>query len=700
MGNIVATDVGGTCTDTVIATDDGDIHLGKVLSTPPTFAHGVIDSIRSAATAMGTSSEELLGTAKLFVHGSTVVDNTLLTQEGARTALITTAGFEDTLRVTRGAYGRWAGLSEGQIKHPVKTDRQEPLVNITHVRGVPERVDYKGAIVEPLDTEATECVIRELVSGHGIESIAVCLLWSFRNTKHECLIRDLIERVAPDCYISLSSEIAPLPGEYERTSTTVINAYAGQTAQDYLDNLQKLLAEEGYSGPILVMQGHGGLLPIAESASRAVGMIECGPVAGLIGSRFLGSLLDEQDIIAVDIGGTTSKVGVIQRGVLDYAREPMVNRYHYLAPKIEVASIGAGGGSVISIETGTGVPTVGPKSAGARPGPVCYDNGGTDPTLTDVMLLAGYMHPNYFLGGKMVLNLDAAESVFSEKIAKPLGMTTQEAAFGIYRIACSQMTDLIHEITIERGLDPRDFALYAFGGTCPMLAGVFARELNVRRIVVPYTASVNCAFGLVASDVVHEYQRTTLVPLPAPASDVNELFAPLLADARATLEAEGFDADRIQLNCAAGLRYGLQVHELITPVRSGGSMEDADVQQLTEDFAGLYERRYGSGSAYREAGVELTQVRVTARGLMDRPKLAKAGMHGRDPAMAEIERRDIFVEAKGEFVCSPVYDSTQLKPGNIIRGPAVIHTPVTTIVLQEKQSGLIDGYLNTVIEFE
>jgi len=700
VGNIVATDVGGTCTDTVIATDDGEIHLGKVLSTPPTFAHGVIDSIRSAAIAMGTSSEELLGTAKLFVHGSTVVDNTLLTQEGARTALITTAGFEDTLRVTRGAYGRWAGLPEGQIKHPVKTARPEPLVNITHVRGVPERVDYKGAILEPLDIEATEAIVRELVSEHDIESIAVCLLWSFRNTEHECLIRDLIERIAPGCYVSLSSEIAPLPGEYERTSTTVINAYAGKIAQDYLGSLQELLVNEGYDGPILVMQGHGGLLPITESASRAVGMIECGPVAGLIGSRFLGSLLGEQDIIAVDVGGTTSKVGVIQRGVLDYAREPMVNRYHYLAPKIEVVSIGAGGGSVIALESGTGVPTVGPKSAGARPGPICYGGGGTDPTLTDVMLLAGYMHPNYFLDGELVLDLDAAERAFSEKIAKPLGMTTEEAAFGIYRIACSQMTDLIHEITVERGLDPRDFTLHAFGGTCPMLAGVFARELNVRRIVVPYTASVNCAFGLVASDVVHEYQRTTLVSLPAPASDVNELFAPLLTDARAILESEGFGGDCIRLDCAAGLRYGLQVHEIVTPVGVGESLKDEDVQGLMEDFARLYERRYGIGSAYRGAGVELTQVRVTARGLMDRPQLARVDMRGSNPAMAEIERRDIFVEARGEFCNSPVYDFSRLKPGNVVRGPAVIHTPVTTIVLQEKQSGLIDGYHNTVIEFE
>ena len=700
MSYIVATDVGGTCTDTVIAAEDGAIHIGKVLSTPPTFADGVIDSIRSAASAMGVSTTDLFERTRLFIHGSTVVDNTLLTRDGARTGLITTRGFEDTLRVTRGAYGRWAGLPEAQIKHPVATDRPPPLIDIAHVRGVPERVDYKGAVIVPLDIAASELAIQDLIDKHGVEAIAVCLLWSFRNAEHEQQIKDSIARIAPNCYVSLSSEIAPLPGEYERTSTTAINAYAGRVAQSYMENLQTLLAEEGYAGPLLVMQGHGGLLPAAESASRAVGMIECGPVAGLIGSQFLGELLHEPDIIAVDMGGTTSKVGVIQDGTLDYAREPMVNRYHYLAPKIEVVSIGAGGGSIIALEPGSKVPTVGPESAGSRPGPVCYGNGGTDPTLTDVMLLVGYMHPGHFLGGDMALDADAARRVFAQTIAEPLGMSVDEAAFGIFRIACSQMTDLIHEITVERGLDPRDFVLHAFGGTCPMLAGVFAAELNVNRIVVPYTASVNCAFGLAASDVVHEYQTTALLRLPAPATELNAQFAPILTAARAALQSEGFNSERTRLDCGAGMRYGLQVHEIFTPLRVDPPLTDADVQRLIVDFEGLYEQRYGKGSAYRDAGVELTQFRVTARGLMERPNLASAAPGGSDPSLAEIERRMIFAEARGAFVEAPIYDFARLAAGNVVRGPAVIHTPVTTIVLQDKQIGRIDPHHNTVIEFE
>ncbi|MEM9037752.1 MAG: hydantoinase/oxoprolinase N-terminal domain-containing protein, partial [Actinomycetota bacterium] len=274
MSYVVATDVGGTCTDTVVVSSDGALTIGKVLSTPPDFATGVIDSVRAAADNLGLSLGELLADTSLFVHGSTVVDNTLLTGDGARTGLITTAGFEDTLRVTRGAYGRWSGLPEDQIKHPVATERPRPLVDQRSIRGVPERVDYEGKVVQPLDVEATEAAIRALVDEHEVEAIAVCLLWSFRNPSHEQAIAQLIERVAPEVYVSLSSDIAPLPGEYERTSTTAINANAGKRTQEYVRTLQTSLTDEGYDGPVLVMQGYGGLLPATQAADRAVGMIE------------------------------------------------------------------------------------------------------------------------------------------------------------------------------------------------------------------------------------------------------------------------------------------------------------------------------------------------------------------------------------------------------------------------------------------
>ena len=339
-----------------------------------------------------------------------------------------------------------------------------------------------------------------------------------------------------------------MPGEYERASTTVINAYAGQIASEYITSLQALLRGRGYDGPLLVMQGYGGLLPAEEAAARAVGMLECGPAAGVIGSRHLGRLMEDEDIIACDMGGTTFKVGVIQGGAIDYAREPMVDRYHYVAPKIEVVSIGAGGGSIVALDPATGVPGVGPASAGVRPGPVCYGLGGSEPTLTDVMLLVGYMDPGTFLGGTITLDAEKARQVFTEKIASPLGMSVEDAAIGIYRIAAAQITDLIHEITVERGLDPRDFVLHAFGGSCGLLCGVFGAELGVKRIVVPYTASVNAAFGLLSADIVHEYSVTKTLPVPSPADEINEIYAPMVARAREQLTSEGFAGDAIALD--------------------------------------------------------------------------------------------------------------------------------------------------------
>ena len=697
---VLATDVGGTCTDTVVFAVGEPIHLGKALSTPPDFADGVLDSIQSAADAMELDRAELLARTELFTHGSTVVDNTLLTRSGARTGLITTEGFEDTLLVTRGAYGRWAGLPEDRIKHPVKTERAPPLVPGDRIRGVAERVDYKGAVIRELDEAAVEAAVRHLVETMDVEALAVSFLWSFYNSNHEHRVREIIARIAPQAFVSLSSDIAPVPGEYERTSTTVINAYAGRMASDYITNLQSQLSGQGYDGPLLVMQGYGGLLPAAEAAGRAVGMIESGPAAGVIGSQYLGNLMGDKDVIAADMGGTTFKVGVIQDGELEFAREPMVDRYHYVAPKIEVVSIGAGGGSIVSLEPRTNVPRVGPQSAGARPGPVCYGFGGTEPTLTDVMTLIGYMEPERFLGGTITLDIEAARTVFKAKIADPMDMSVEEAAFGIYRVAAAQITDLIHEITVERGLDPRDFVLHAFGGSCPLLAGVFGQELSVRRIIVPYTASVNCAFGLVSADIAHEYSVTTTRPVPTPANEINDLFAPLVERAHAQLADEGFSDDRISLEWSVDLRYGRQVHEVTTPVHAVTPLDKIGFQTLVDDFEALYERKYGKGSAYRDAGMEMTMFRLLARGRMTRPEIVAEALGDIDPSDAQIGRREIFVDASGAMEDADIYDFERLTPGNAVVGPAVIHTPITTIVVQDAQTGRMDEYRNIVIEFD
>jgi len=695
---LVATDVGGTCTDTVVFAAGEPIHLGKALSTPPNFADGVLDSVRSAAASMGLSLEELLSQTSLFVHGSTVVDNAIFTRDGARVGLITTEGFEDTLLITRGGYGRWGGLTEDRMKNMVHTDRAQPLVSADCIVGVPERVDYKGAAIRGLDDASIEKALRYLLD-RGIDAVAVSFLWSFYNPTHEQQVRSVLERLAPGLYCTLSSEIAPTPGEYERTSTTVINAYAGDIARNYIRSLEALLGQSGYGGPVMIMQGYGGLLPASEAAERAIGMLECGPAAGVIGSRALGEALAQPDVIATDMGGTTFKVSVIQGGQIEYAREPMVDRYHYTQPKIEVVSIGAGGGSIVWLEEGSLAPRVGPRSAGSRPGPVCYGLGGEEPTLTDVFMLIGYMDPNIFLGGTMTLDMAKAREVFDAKIAKPLGLSVEEAAFGVYRVATAQITDLIREITVERGLDPRDFVLHAFGGSCGMVCGMFGAELNVRKMVIPYTASVNCAFGLVSADIVHEYSAVAVLPVPSPADTVNEIFEPMRQRALAVLAEEGFTGDQVQLDLSIDLRYSRQVHQVTTPVRGNYPLGASDLETLADDFEALYERKFGKGSAFREAGIEMTQFRLSARGLMVRPELLPTPAAGPDPSAAKIGRRPIFVDARSAMVESDIYDFELLQNGNVVVGPAVIHTPITTIVVQEHQQAVVDAFRNVIIEF-
>ena len=695
---IIATDVGGTCTDTVIVASGEPILVGKALSTPPNFADGIINSISAAAENGNLKLENLLMSCRFFVHGSTVVDNTLLTRDGSKTGLVTTEGFEDTVLITRGAYGRWGGLSEDGIKHPVATERADPLVPVERIKGIAERVDYKGQILRNLDPKSAEQSIRDLIENHKIDALAVCFLWSFFNPIHEHKIRDIVNSLSPDIYVSLSSEIAPVPGEYERTSTTVINAYAGRITQNYLDSLNEKLRSQGYRGEILVMQGYGGLLPSAEASNRAVGMLECGPAAGVIGSRYLGTLMDDENIIAADMGGTTFKVGVIQNGELRHAREPMVDRFHYVAPKLDVVSIGAGGGRIISLDPRTHVPVIGPQSAGAFPGPVCYGQGGDKPTLTDVMTLIGYMDPGKFLGGSIALDIDKARVVFKEQIADPLNLSVEEAAVGIYRIACAQITDLIHEITVEQGLDPRDYVLHAFGGSCPLLCSMFGAELNVKRIIIPYTASVNCAFGLVSADVVHEYTHTETLVVPCAPERVNKIFEPMINTAKTQLEADGFSSDAISLEWSVDLRYARQVHEVTTIVKGNKPINKSSMNKLLKDFEELYERRYGKGSAYREAGVEMTMFRLTGRGLVERPNVERFPLKRKDSSNAQIDRRRIFVDAHDGMKESPVLDFDKLYPGNEFPGPVLIHTPITTIVIQEGQLGRMDELKNIIIE--
>ncbi len=698
MGYSIGVDVGGTFTDCVVISPDGSIATGKSLSIPDDFSEGVINSIKVAIESLGEKPHKILPQTDYFCHGTTVAENALLTRTGAKAGLITTRGFEDTILIMRGK-GRIAGLGEEAITHPVMTDKPIPLIPRKLIEGVLERVDYKGRVLTPISKREVSTAIDRLKK-QKVNAIAICLLWSFKNSSHERFVKETIHQMDPSIFVTTSSDLVPVEGEYERTATTAINAYAGPVFSSYLGALTRKLRKNGFKKQLLVMQAYGGVLPASVAVERSVGVIESGPVAGVIASQFLASKLGYQNVIAADMGGTTFKVGLIRSGTFQYANEPTIAQYSMLTPRLDIVSIGAGGGSIASIEPLTGTLRVGPQSAGAKPGPICYGAGGEEPTVTDADLLLGYLNPDYFLGGRMKLQVQKTMRIFEEKLCKALKLDPLQAAEAIYRIANSQMADLIRKVTIERGEDPREFVLFSYGGASPVHSCSYAPELQIAKTIVPATSSVYGAFGVVTSDVIHEYLLSDHLTVPAEPGRVSRIFSDLEASARDALQADGFGSKESTISRLMEIRYRRQVHQLPVPVPQKHRLNSRDLAQVYADFEQLYETTYGPGTAFREAGMEIVHFRVRAVGFARRPPFVKTIGKANGGKASASGRRKVFSEKDEAFVMTPIYDLKGFKPGNKLVGPAVIETPVTTVVVRSDQSAEMDGYRNIILTGE
>jgi N-methylhydantoinase A len=686
----------------VVLDEEGRLTTGKAPSTPPDFWHGVLDSIVDAAGGLGLARRDLLGQTRLIVHGTTIAENALVTGSGARAGLITTRGFEDTLLIMR-AKGRLIGLSESELTHVVRTDNPPQIVPRAMIAGVVERVDAEGDVVTPLDRASAERAIRHLVE-QGAESLGVSLLWSFLNPAHEQAIAELASEIAPGLFVTISSDLAPYTGEYERTATVAVNAYLGTVVERYLRTLVDALAAEGSAAPLLVTQAYGGALRAETAARNGVGLIESGPASGLVASRFVGELDRYRNIIATDMGGTTFKAGLIADGQMDLAAEPQFGKYAMMAPKIDVRSVGQGGGSIAYVDKESGGLRVGPHSAGSVPGPVCYGRGGTRPTLADADLLLGYLNPAFFLGGRMPLDRDAAERAIEEQIARPLGLSPIEAAAGIYTIACAESADLIRRISIQRGHDPRDFVVFAYGGAGPAHAAAYAHHLESPRIVVPFTAPVHCAMGAVCADVVRETGLSDPMRFPVDAARVNANLERLETRARADLQADGFAEEAIVIRRYLELKFRRQVHVVRIPVPDG-PLDAETLEELQDAFELAYERRYGRGAGFRAAGIEIVSFVVEGTGLVPKPRLRTMRRTAKLAADALIEQRLVyFVDLDNPGAPpiaeprTPVYRLPGLRAGNEVYGPAIVETPSTTIVLPPGHKGAVDEYLSFVIE--
>lgn len=699
MEYIVGVDIGGTFTDCVAVDEDGRLCIGKALSTPMDFSIGVIDALRDTSTKLGWRSEdELIPRIKYFFHACTVGENILITRTGAKTGLITTRGFGDTILIMRSRVTE--GLTEAEASHLSALTKPEPFVERPLIEEVSERTDYKGDILIRLDPKEAAQVIDRLVN-KGVTSIAICLLWSISNDQHERVLADILKANHPAVHVSLSSEIAPLLGEYERTTTTVFNAYIAPEISTYLQNLHRVLKGKGLQGEPMVMQAYGGVLGMGATSKNAIGTIESGPAAGVLGSKFLGDLSGEANILATDMGGTTFKVGIIRDGIFEREYAPVTLRYNILSPKIWIESIGAGGGSIAWIDPETGLLKVGPQGAGARPGPACYGLGGAEPTVSDADLVLGYLNEEYFLGGRMKLDKKAALAAIGEKVARPLKMSETEAASGIFRIANSHMCDLVRRATVEKGNDPRNFALYAYGGAGPVHAAKFAAELGIKKVVVPNTASVQGAMGLISSDVVYQFGKSDRLIVPVDVGRVNTNFSSLCSRAFDALYATGFKKEEIKIIRSLDMRYRYQVHELNVPFPTGTSeITERDMELLYDGFDELYEKAYGQGSGFAEAGKELITFRVDAIGELRKPNIKRERLQKMRADEARKGNREVYFDEYRRFLPTDVYNFERMEPGIEIPGPAIIETPVTTIVVIPGSRATMDGFRNVTVLVE
>jgi N-methylhydantoinase A len=692
MGYFIGTDIGGTFTDLVMLSETGEVTIVKSPTTPSDRTQAVLNALAAAAERQGIDARTLIKQLQYFAHGTTAATNAFIERKGAKTGLLITRGFADTLRIER-CMASWAGLADHEIAHFSKRTIPTPIIPLDLIEEIEERIDERGAVIAPLGEAAARDSIRRLAA-KGVEAIAITLLWSFRNPIHEQRLAEIVREGAPNVFVTISSELVPILGEYERASTTSINSYLGPVIHRYIDGLEKSIRDYGYDGPISIMESGGGVLPAREAAFQAANLLTSGPAGGVLASQKLGERLGFKNIITSDMGGTSFDVGLIVDGQPILATSREVGRFHVALPAIKVTAIGAGGGSIARVRGGH--LTVGPDSAGAEPGPVCFGRGGTDPTITDADVVLGIIDPNYFLGGEMKLDAGLAEAAIMEHIGKPLGYDLHEAAAGIREVANNQMADLLRRVTTRSGYDPRGFAIFAYGGAGPTHAHLYGSIAGISTAVVPTTASGHSALGAVTADRHRSFSVAFghhAPPRFKNASDhvdvqgMNEGFARLDQLCRAAL---GEDA---QIDHLVTMRFRFQVHEI--PVEAPNKqLTPAELDALVERFVERYEQIYGKNTALRGTGVEFNVLRAEAVSPVQKPVLSL--LPKRDVAPEPLSNRKVYFYRLG-FKETPVYRSENLGPGTVLRGPVIVERPDTTILVGINQSLEVEPYGNFIL---
>lgn len=657
----VGVDVGGTFTDCVLVDSRGHSTVEKTFTTPRDPSQGVLNGLEKLASKVGLSFQDFLPRVQRIVHGTTITTNAVLTGSGAKTGFITTKGFRDILLMRR-------GIRENQFDS--KCNPPPPLVPRNRTFTLSERTDCEGREITPLDSTGAKETIRELRKA-GVESVAVSFLFSFLNPEHEVQVAKFLEEEFPQAYVSLSTQVLPQLRAYERHSTTVLNAYVGPILARYLGSLTERLETAGFAGRLLIMQSNGGVMAPETAARFACRTLLSGPAGGPVAAIFYGDRAFRKDLITMDMGGTSFDVSFIKGGEVSFTTAAEVGGYATAFPVLDIKTVGAGGGSIAWIDDG-GVLHVGPASAGADPGPICYGRGGKAPTVTDADLVLGYLGVDDFLGGEFPLNLEGAVKGIEERIAKPLGIGIVEAAEGIHKIVNGTMADAIRLVSIAQGYDPRQCTLVVAGGAGAVHAAAIARELGIRSLLIPREASVFCAAGMLLSDLRHDYVRTFSGELSTiPRKKIEELFGEMAAEALRTLVEEGMQEKDAVLSYSVDLKYVGQFHELTVPFASPAE----SFTELQKSFDARHRKLYG----YNLPGqpVEALHWRLTAVGRTDRPQFARVAAE--TGAAVRKKNRDVIFDRRK--VNTDVYAGGELDPQAAIEGPAIIEEPTTTIVI-------------------
>ena len=677
----IGVDSGGTFTDVCLFDQaSGRIAVWKVSSTPADPAHAVIEGVSEALAQIPAQASDVT----YFGHGTTVATNALIQHRGAPTGLITSDGFRDLLEI---------GRQRRPDLYDLQADKPPVLVERALRLEVPERLRHDGRVETALDEVAVRNAVRRLRTA-GVEAVAVCFLYSFLDPAHEAAACRIVSEEFPEAFACASHEVAPEFREYERLSTTVVNAYLGPVIARYIGGVADRLAALGVTARPHLTQSNGGVIGFDTAARLPVRTVLSGPSTGVVGAQVTARLAGVDDVITFDMGGTSTDVALMQGGEVRLAREAVVHGYPIKAPMLDIHTVGAGGGSVAFVDTG-GLLKVGPRSAGADPGPACYDRGNDEATVTDANVVLQTLNPAYLLGGRMGVRRDLARAAI-DRLAATLGMDALATAQGIISVVTANMARAIRVISVQRGHDPRDYTLVAFGGAGPLHAARLAVELDIRRILVPRNPGILCAMGLLLADLRADFAATRLLALSSAAiSEVEVIVAGLRRRCEAWFAEGGIEANARRVALSVDMRYAGQNYELSVPLRTG-PVTEATIDGLAAGFAAAHQRLYGFVA--EDDPMQLVTFRAEATGIVRKAELRPTAEAGPDPRRAERSRRDVWLPEVGGFVSCPIYDRDGLAPGNRIEGPAIVEQMDATTLIVPGTHATVDPYLNLLLE--